>query len=82
MRRTRSIDARNQAKLDLDQLTSEIGVQVIDQFPFGFAEHPELSNMIYKALLLQVRIDLNNTTCLIQDEDETACLIQDEDETA
>ena len=72
MRRTRGIDARNQAKLDLDQLTSKIGVQVIDQFPFGFAEHPELNNKIYLACVLQVQIDLNHTACLIQDEDETA----------
>ena len=68
---TRSIDARNQAKLDLDQLTSEIGVQVIDQFPFGFADHPELNSLIYRAQVLQVQVDLNNSAGLIQDEDKT-----------
>lgn len=69
---TRSIDDRNQAKLDLDQLTYEIGARVIDQFPFGFAEHTELNNRIYRARTLQVQIDLNNSASLIQDEDETA----------
>ena len=69
---TRSIDARNQAKLDLDQLISEIGAQVVDQFPFGFAEHTELNNRIYQARTLQVQIALNNSASLTQDEDETA----------
>ena len=69
---TKSIDARNQAKLDLDRLISEIGARVIDQFPFGFAEHQELNNKIYLARVLQVQIALNNSTSLAQGEDETA----------
>ena len=55
----------------LDQLTSEIGTRVIDQFPFGFADHPELNNMIHQAHVLQVRIDLNNSAGLIRDKDKT-----------